>query len=223
MIYLPQIVTISNVICGNELFQVVNLDFKAIVASRYAAKEFDGRVVPEGTFGELVELIRMAPSSFNIQPWKIKAITGAKTKAALSGASYSQKQITTCSHLLVFCADTDLDAIISKLERQMLDGGAKPEAIKGYLDAMHNLANRMTAEQKLSWVQRQAYLALGNALNGAKSLGLDSCPMEGFNPKEYSRILKLPANLVPTVLCPVGYAADKPKPKMRSAAKDILL
>src|SRR3989338_5744684 len=59
--------------------------------------------------------------------------------------------------------------------------------------------------------QRQTFLALGNALNGAKSLGFDSCPMEGFDPKEYTKILGLPGNLVPTALCPIGYASDKPK------------
>ena len=199
------------------------MDFKSIVASRYATKEFDGRAVPESTVSELVELIRLAPSSYNMQPWKIKVITDAKTKEALLAASYNQRQITTCSHLLVFCADTDLDSLVSKIETQMLSNGAKPEAIKGYVDAMRGLASRMTPEQTLAWAQRQVYLALGNALNGAKSLGLDSCPMEGFDAKAYCAILKLPASLVPTVLCPVGYAKDKPMPKMRFSKADILV
>ncbi len=64
--------------------------------------------------------------------------------------------------------------------------------------------------------------ALGNALNGAKALGLDSCPMGGFDPKEYSRILNIPAHLVPVMLCPVGYAADKPVPKVRFAHEEIV-
>ncbi|MDD1666434.1 MAG: nitroreductase family protein, partial [Methanomicrobiales archaeon] len=65
------------------------------------------------------------------------------------------------------------------------------------------------------------FLALGNALNGAKSLGLDSCPMGGFDPKEYARILGLPPHLVPTMLCPVGYAADTPEPKIRFPVEEI--
>jgi len=80
----------------------------------------------------------------------------------------------------------------------------------------------MTKEQKLAWSQAQTYLALGNALNGAKSLGFDSCPMGGFDPEAVTRILRIPPPLVPTMLCPVGYAADKPKKKMRFAKEEIV-
>ena len=68
-------------------------------------------------------------------------------------------------------------------------------------------AGPMSPGQRLAWSQAQTYLALGNALNGAKSLGLDSCPMGGFNPDEFTRILNIPKPLVPVMLCPVGYAA----------------
>ena len=63
---------------------------------------------------------------------------------------------------------------------------------------------KMTKDQKRAWSQAQTYLALGNALNGAKALGFDSCPMGGFYSKEYTRILKIPDYLEPVMLCPVG-------------------
>jgi len=80
---------------------------------------------------------------------------------------------------------------------------------------MHNFAKGLTGEKRLSWAQRQVYIALGNALNGAKSLGFDSCPMEGFDPAKYAEILALPKHIVPTVLCPIGFAVDTPHPKIR--------
>ncbi len=80
---------------------------------------------------------------------------------------------------------------------------------------------KVPPEAQLAMAQHHVYLAMGNAVNGAKSLGLDSCPMGGFDPKEYSRILALPSNLVPTMLCPVGYAADKPGPKVRFPSGEI--
>ena len=63
-----------------------------------------------------------------------------------------------------------------------------------------NVANGMTPEQRLQWSKEQVYIALGNALNGAYSLGLGACPMTAFQPPEYAEILGLPDNLVPTVL-----------------------
>ena len=59
------------------------------------------------------------------------------------------------------------------------------------------------------------------ALTKAKELGFDSCPMEGFDPKAYKEILKLDEHLVPAVVCPVGYAADEPRTKLRFSAEDI--
>jgi nitroreductase len=46
--------------------------------------------------------------------------------------------------------------------------------------------------------------------------------MGGFDPKEFTRILKIPSPLVPVMLCPLGYAADKPMPKIRFAKEDMV-
>ncbi|MBI2658270.1 NAD(P)H-dependent oxidoreductase [Candidatus Woesearchaeota archaeon] len=199
------------------------MDFDKIVMERYATKLFDGRKIPEDKLNRLLEIIRYSASSFNIQPWKIIVVKDQKLKEKLQPATWNQQQIPTCSHLLVFCADTEIAGNIDRLEKLMIENGADKESIKGYIDMMKGFENGLNAEQKLSWAQRQTFLALGNALNGAKFLGFDSCPMEGFNPKEYSRILNLPKNLVPTALCPIGYAKDKAKDKLRFAEKDVFI
>ena len=199
------------------------MNFKQIVMERYAVKLFDGKILPENNVNELLEIIRYAPSSFNIQPWKIIVISDNELKEKLAPASWHQKQVTSCSHLLVFCADKDIAGNINKLEQLMIKNGAKPENIAHYISIMRNFEKSLSDEQKISWAQRQTFLALGNALNGAKFLGFDSCPMEGFDPKEYSKILNLPKNLVPTALCPIGYAKDKAKDKLRFAKKDVFI
>ena len=195
------------------------MEFKQIVMERYATKLFDGRKLPDSKINELLELIRYSPSSFNIQPWVVKVITDQKIKERLTPVSMNQKQIESCSHLLVFCANTDIAGNIDKLEKLMKEAGASTE----YIDIMRGFDKSLSDGQKLSWAQRQAYLALGNTLNGAKALGFDSCPMEGFDPKEYSKILNLPSNLVPTALCPIGYAADKQKGKLRFPREEVFI
>jgi nitroreductase len=197
------------------------MEFKEIVMSRYATKKFDGRKIPEPKITELLELIRFAPSALNIQPWKIKVITDQKTKEQLRPASWNQEQITTCSHLLVFCANTDFAGLIKKLDQLLQKSRAPEEMRKMVIGMASELTAKMPPEQRLSWAQGQVFLALANALNGTKALGFDSCPMGGFDPKEYSRILALPPTVVPTMLCPVGYAADKPMPKVRFPKEDI--
>jgi nitroreductase / dihydropteridine reductase len=198
------------------------MEFGKIVMSRYATKKFDGKKIPDAKVDELIEMVRYAPSALNLQPWKIKIVTDQKIKDQLKPAAFNQEQITTCSHLLVFCADPDYATLIKKLGVLLKKNGVPDETQKMIMDMAASFSNPMSPEQKLAWSQAQTYLALGNALNGAKALGFDSCPMGGFNPQEFSRILKIPPPLVPVMLCPIGYPADKPLQKVRFAKEDIV-
>jgi len=198
------------------------MEFKDIVMQRYATKKFDGKKIPEEKIHELIELVRFAPSAINLQPWKIKIVTDQKLKDQLKPAAFGQEQVTTCSHLLVFCADPDYEGLMKRLG-VLLKKNKVPEDMQNRVLSMAaQFTATMSADQRFAWSQAQTYLALGNALNGAKSLGFDSCPMGGFNPDEFANILKIPKPLVPVMLCPVGYAADKPMPKMRFAKEDIV-
>ena len=199
------------------------MEFEEIVKIRYATKEFTGKKVSEEDLNRLLEMIRLAPSSYNIQPWKIIVISDEKIKEKLSPVAYNQPQIKSCSHLLVFCANTDLKEIINDIEKGLLESGKKPEQIKGYINTLRDFEKSLTNDKKLSWAQRQLYLALSNAVNGAKSLGFDSGPMEGFNSEEFSKILELSENIVPTALCAIGYAKEfeNKGPKFRLKKEDI--
>jgi nitroreductase len=67
------------------------------------------------------------------------------------------------------------------------------------------------------------FIALGNAVNGAYSLGLGACPMTAFDPAEVSRLLELPATVVPTAMVCVGYSAEPGALKLRYPVDDILI
>ncbi len=198
------------------------MNFEEIVMKRYATKSFDGKAVDDAKINKLLQIIRYSASSFNLQPWKVKVVKDSETKQKLLPLSWNQAQITTCSHLLIFCANSNLKDLIDRLENQMITSGATKEGIANYIKMMRDFEAGMTLEQKLAWAQKQVYIALGNALNGAKALGFDSCPMEGFDPKGYAKELELPAHLVPTVVCPIGFANDKPMPKMRFDTTEIV-
>lgn len=197
------------------------MEFIDIVKSRYATKKFNGELLPQEKVDELLEMIRLSPSSFNIQPWKIMIITDQEIKEKLKPVSWNQEQITTCSHLLVFCAQTDLKLQIKKLNEVMVKNGRHPDEADAYSKRMSDFTTNKTKEELTTYAQKQIYIALSNALNGAKALGFDSCPMEGFDKNSYSKILDLPDTIVPTVLCPIGYAADTAKEKIRFSKEDV--
>jgi len=197
------------------------MEFKEIVMQRYASKQFDGRMIDEPTLFALLDIIRFSPSAFNLQPWKIKIVTAGRIKKNLLVHSNNQTQVTTCSHLLVFCANTELEGLVDKALEGFAESGLPQESVSQYAAMIKGYIGSMSKEQRIAFAREQIHIALGNAVNGAKSLGLDSCPMGGFDPVAYADVLFLPDEYIPVVLCAVGYAADKPHPKWRLPREEV--
>ncbi|HEX7468599.1 MAG TPA: nitroreductase family protein [Methanobacterium sp.] len=199
------------------------MDFKELLMTRYATKKFDGTKIDGTKIDQLFEMIRFAPSALNLQPWKIKVVTDEKTKTRLSAASMEQAQIKTCSHLLVFCADTDLSGNADKITNLMKKVGVPDENLKQVQEVMKIFLSNFDNETGINEAQCNVFIAAITAIFAAKSLGIDSCPMQGFNAEAYSEILEIPSGIVPTILVPVGYPADKPMPKLRFPKEDIFI
>ena len=197
------------------------MEFKDIVKQRYATKLFDGRMIDEPTLFSLLDIIRCSPSAFNLQPWKIKIVTAGKIKKNLLPHTNNLPQVTTCSHLFVFCANTELESLVDRAVEGLARTGLPPDTVSQYAAMIKGYIGSMTPEQRMAFAREQIHIALGNAVNGAKSLGLDSCPMGGFDPVAYAEVLFLPEEYIPVVLCAVGYAADKQPPKWRFPREDV--
>lgn len=197
------------------------MEFKDIVMQRYATKQFDGRMIDEPTLFALLDIIRYSPSAFNLQPWKIKIVTASRIKKNLLPHTNNQPQVTTCSHLFVFCANTELEQLVDKAVEGLARTGLSKDVVSQYAAMIKGYIGSMSLEQRIAFSREQIHIALGNAINGAKSLGLDSCPMGGFDPAAYAEVLLLPEEYLPVVLCAVGYAADKPHPKWRLPREEV--
>jgi len=198
------------------------MEFKELLMSRYATKKFDGKKIDDDKFEQILDMIRFAPSALNIQPWKIKVVTDEETKKKLSPASMDQAQITTCSHLLVFCAVSDLSENAEKVVKMMESFGVPEENLNMYKEIISYFLSNYTKETGIYEAQYNVFIAATTAIYAAKSLGIDSCPMQGFNPEAYSEILDIPEGIIPTIIVPMGYPADKQMPKIRFSKEDIL-
>ena len=199
--------------------------FLGQLAWRDATKVFDPeKKVSEALLQQILHAIEMAPTSLGLQAFGVRIITDTKTKEALFPVSKNQKQITTCSHLLVFCADTDKEGHIqSYFEAYKALGAISEEKIEARKALLNSYLKDLTPEEYLAWAQNQVYLVLGFALAACAELKVDSCPMGGFEPEGYARILKLPAHLVPTIVLPIGYRAEEPRyPKVRVPQEKII-
>jgi len=202
------------------------MSFISNLSWRYATKNFDpSKPVSADNIRAIQDAIRLAPTSFGLQPFHVTVVTNPELKAVLQGHAYGQTQITSCSHLFVFSARTDvlprIDAVID-----LVSGGdeAKKTESKGYGDMMRGSLSSKSPEEILGWASRQAYIALGFALAASAELEVDSCPMEGFDNAAFKADLGLADHLHPVVILPVGYRAETevPRPKVRFGIDDLL-
>ncbi|MBU6452923.1 MAG: NAD(P)H-dependent oxidoreductase [Cyanobacteria bacterium REEB67] len=176
---------------------------------RYATKKFDAtRKIDAETFAAIEEALRLSASSYGLQPWKFIVVTDPEIKKQLSAAAYNQSQPGDCSHLIVLARIARVDQAhvdhyvdfvgqVRNLdsEKKAAYGGMLTNFVKNTPDAARDV-----------WAANQCYIALGFLLSAAAALGVDACPMEGFDKAAFDRILDLPAKACHSVvLCPLGY------------------
>ncbi|MEY4667948.1 MAG: putative nitroreductase YfkO [Pseudomonadota bacterium] len=177
---------------------------------RYATKRFDPtKKIAAKDWHTLEESLRLAPSSFGLQPWKFIVVKNPEVRKQLQPLSWNQPQLVEASHLVVIAAKKEVShADVERFLASISETRGVPVAalqdyggmMKGFLDA---LAQQGTCEH---WSTRQAYLALGMLLSTAAVLKIDACPLEGINPVAYDEVLGLNQSGYSTkVACALGY------------------
>ncbi len=176
---------------------------------RYATKVFSDRKIEQADLDELLEVLRLSPSSFGLQPWKFIVIEDKELREKLVEHSYGQRQVADASHLIVLTVKKNIDTdYIKKFVRFMAETrGVSAESLKDYEDVMISSITKKSREEVQEWARRQVYIALGMLHFAAATKRIDSCPMEGFDKDAYDRILGLEDH-TSVVLCPVGYRGE---------------
>ncbi len=198
---------------------------------RYATKSFDpAKKVSQTDFEKLLEALRLAPSSFGLQPWKFIVVENPEVRAKLEAQSFGQKPVTEASHYIVLAVDKNVneETIARFVAKMAADKGIDPAMLDEYKAMMTGFVSRMDQPQREAWAARQAYIALGFLLLTAAEMEIDTLPMEGFMPSAYDEILGLEAmGLTAKVSCAIGYRSAEDKyasmPKYRFAKSDVVM
>ncbi|SHF08594.1 Nitroreductase [Fodinibius roseus] len=176
---------------------------------RYATKQFDPtRKVPAEDLEKIKKAVQLSVSSYGLQLYKVLIIGDQELKKRLKPASFEQDQITDSSHLIVFCNYTEVkDHHVDEfLERKSKIQNIDMQDLVDYGDFMKDDINNKSNIEKPHWTARQTYLALGNLLTACAELKIDACPMEGFEPDQYNKILGLEEQgLNASVIATIGY------------------
>jgi nitroreductase len=187
---------------------------------RSAIKEFDPeRKISDSDFELLLEVARFSPRSFGFEPWNI-IVAGTNLREALKPAIGSNIPRLEASHFLIFTVKTDL-AADSKYFRHIMtdickDSNEVQERVLASFQNFQNVSQDLTDDRKRhDWAAKQAYIVMANIMLAAAEIGIDSCPIEGFDLAKVEKILSdnnvvdLTTDRV-SVMLALGYRAGEP-------------
>lgn len=200
------------------------------LSKRYASKQMNGKKLPQDKVDNILEAIRLAPTSMGLQPFKILVVESQELKNKIfEVAAPGQPQIQNASQVLVFACyrkvtDEILDNYFDLINktRPMLE----KEKVAAYRNMMNGLLNK-TADENFQWAARQAYIALGFGLAAAAEQEVDSVPIEGYNPGVLDKLLNLSErNLGSVCMLAIGYRNEETDynarlPKVRKSTQDL--
>lgn len=176
------------------------MDALTVARTRYTTKHYDAnRRVSDEDFDKILEILRLAPSSVNAQPWQflIADTEEAKQKIMPAILDFNRDRAKNASHVVVFAVYDQLtdEYLQSVLDQEEKDGrfGNNPD-IKAQQDAgrRHFVGlHQVSPSELISWEARQAYIAQGFVLMAAASMGIDTTPIEGADFNKLDAILGL--------------------------------
>lgn len=206
---------------------------------RHACKQFDpSKIVSKEDFDTILEAAHLSPSSFGFEPWKLIVLQDEEIKKKLYPIAWgARKSLEGASHLVLLLArknsDTNYDS--EYLTHIMRDVQKLPdEVIESKRNAFKNFQlndfNLLESDRAVfDWASKQTYIVMANMLTTAAFLGIDSCPIEGYDQKAVDQLL-IEEGLIDAKhfgisgMVSFGYRAEDPRRgKTRQPIEDIVI
>lgn len=204
---------------------------KELLTKRYACKQMNGKKIAPEKLNNILEAIRLAPTSMGLQPFEILVADTQEFKDKIfEVAAPGQAQIPNSSEVIIFACykeitDEVLDAFYKRYTKTRPTVPEKE--VYEYVYSITNFVNS-NYNKTLHWSAKQAYIALGFGLIAAVNEGVDSVPIEGFNPQALDELLELDKkNLASVCMMAVGYSDEETDynrhlPKIRKSKEDMI-
>ncbi|MBU1642330.1 NAD(P)H-dependent oxidoreductase [bacterium] len=202
-------------------------EFTKAMDFRHACKLFDEtKKIADEEIRYILEAGRKSPSSFGMEAWKFLVITNEALKAKLRPACWDQVQITSCSHLVVVLAGIDSVKVESGIPEKRFARREMPqEKLDFYMGlyASHLKSVLSSDENIYAWTAKQTAIAAANMMTAAAFIGIDSCPIEGFEKESVEAILELDTGRYQvSMLLPLGYRVNEQSSQLRLPFDEVV-
>ena len=200
---------------------------------RASTRSYDAnKKIPAEDMNYILELGRLSPSSVGSEPWQFLVLQNPELRQAIKPFCWGIPTMETSSHIVVILAKKNARYDSEFLRESMLRRGVTEEQLEAtinkYRDFQVNDSKVAENERTLfDWASKQTYIALGNMMTGAAMIGIDSCPIEGFDYDKVNQILS-EAGLFDanewgiSVMCTFGYRDKEVRKKARKTFEQVV-
>ena len=205
----------------------------ALQHQRYATKKFDPtRRISDEDWAALVEVGRLAPSSLGFEPWKMLLLNNEGMKQDLKSMAWGAvSMLDGASHFVIYLARKGVNyetPYIEKLMQEVRHRSYDPDSAYAHrIKSFQESDAQLNDERSLfDWASKQTYIQMANMMNAAVLMGMDSCPIEGYDKAKVEAYLEEKGVLDTSefgvsVLCAFGYRDEDIKPKIRWNTENI--
>ena len=179
------------------------------IRSRRAVKHFDANhSMTAEEVNELLSLAMLSPTAFNIQNWRYVVVTDQKLRTQIREAAWDQAQVTDASLFIILCAD--LKSWEKQPGRYWINA---PKEVQDFILPAIDDYYRDKDQVQRDEAMRSCGIAAQTLMLAAKSMGYDSCPMDGFDFKKVAELIHLPEDHVIAMFVTIGKATEEAWPR----------
>ncbi len=203
---------------------------------RHACKLFDtSKSISDEDLNFILETARLSPSSFGFEPWHFVVVQNKELRTKLKDNAWgATAKLDTASHFIIgLTLKSPLMKYDSPYLKEFMENVQQlPENVVKGKGEMFEVFQKsdfdLTDDRKIfDWASKQCYIALGNMMTAAAMIGIDSCPIEGFNQKKTEKILKEDFGIDTgkfglSYMVAFGYRVNEPRAKTRRKLNEIV-
>ncbi len=176
------------------------MDVITALTERRAVKHFDPEYkIPAEVQHKIFNAVFLSPSAFNLQNYRLVQVDDPELRGQIRAAAWNQAQVTDASLLLVVCAD--INAWQKNPARYWSHA---PQAVQDFMVPAITQYYQGRPDVQRDEAMRSAGLLAMSLMLTVKSMGYDSCPMDGFDFDAVGKLIHLPADHIVCLMVAVG-------------------
>jgi nitroreductase len=179
------------------------------IETRRSIKHYDPEHrMTKDEIDKLMSLAMLSPTAFNIQHWRFVLAQEAELRKKIRAAAWDQAQVTDASLLVILCAD------IKAWEKQPARYWENaPKEVQDFVLPAIDQFYRGREQVQRDETMRSCGIAAQTLMLAAKSMGYDSCPMDGFDFDAVGKLINLPEDHLITMFVAIGKAVTEARPR----------